>query len=175
MSNAATSMSPNDELVREVLDGNQAAFAELVRRYERAAWATAWKTLRDYHATQDAIQEAFTEAYRRLGQLRCPERFGVWLLRITRHEALRIVRRRAKTVALVVPNDIADKKQLTPEAVELFDALGRLPEHERLVIALRYLDDLPVAEVARLTGRPVGTVTKQLSRALNRLRARFRR
>jgi RNA polymerase sigma-70 factor (ECF subfamily) len=167
-------MPTNDELIRAVLGGEQAAFAELVRRYERAAWATAWRVLRDYHATQDATQDAFVEAYRQLGRLRHPDRFGVWLLRITRCAALRAARRRGKTRPLDAAGDPAAPESLTPEADELLRAVGRLPEHERLVVALHYLDGRPVAEVARLTGRPVGTVTKQLSRALERLRSVFR-
>jgi RNA polymerase sigma-70 factor (ECF subfamily) len=170
-------MRTNDELIAAILSGEQAAFAELLRRYERAAWATAWKILRDYHAAQDATQNAFVEAYRRLGQLRRPAHFGLWLLRITRHEALRLARRRGKARALDSARDVAVNKagdRLTPEYGELLLAIGRLPEHERIVVALRFLEDHPVAEVARLTGRPVGTVTKQLSRAIERLRAIFR-
>jgi RNA polymerase sigma-70 factor (ECF subfamily) len=170
-------MRTNDELIAAILAGEQAAFAELLRRYERAAWVTAWKVLRDYHAAQDATQNAFVEAYRRLGQLRSSAHFGLWLLRITRREALRLARRRGQAQSLASAPDLpvspaADP--LTPEADDLLRALGRLPEHERLVVALRFLDGHSVAEVARLTGRPVGTVTKQLSRAIARLRSLFR-
>jgi RNA polymerase sigma-70 factor (ECF subfamily) len=170
-------MRTNEELIAAILSGEQDAFAELLRRYERAAWATAWKVLRDYHAAQDATQNAFVEAYRRLGQLRSPAHFGLWVLRITRREALRLARRRGKARSLGLARDLAGStagEPLTPEFDDLVLAIGRLPEHERLVVALRFLDDHPVAEVARLTGRPVGTVTKQLSRAVERLRAMFR-
>jgi RNA polymerase sigma-70 factor (ECF subfamily) len=170
-------MRTNDELIAAILRGEQVAFAELVRRYERAAWATAWKVLRDYHAAHDATQNAFVEAYRRLGQLRSPAHFGLWLLRITRREALRLARRSGTAHSLASAGDVAVRTPddpLTPESEELLRAIGRLPEHERLVVALRFLDGRPVAEVARLTGRPVGTVTKQLSRAMERLRSMFR-
>jgi RNA polymerase sigma-70 factor (ECF subfamily) len=50
--------------------------------------------------------------------------------------------------------------------------VARLPEHERLVVVLRYLNGHSVAEVAAALGRPVGTVTKQLSRAIERLKVR---
>jgi RNA polymerase sigma-70 factor (ECF subfamily) len=171
-------MRTNGELIDAILSGEQVAFEELLRRYERAAWATAWKVLRDYHAAQDATQNAFVEAYRRLGQLRNPAYFGLWLLRITRREALRLARQRGKVHALASTSDFAVSTAgdpLTPESGELLAALGRLPEHERLVVALRFLDDHTVADVARLTGRPVGTVTKQLSRAIERLRSMFRK
>jgi RNA polymerase sigma-70 factor (ECF subfamily) len=174
---AAIAMRTNEELLAAVRSGEQAAFAELVRRYERAAWTTAWKVLRDYHAAQDATQNAFVYAFRRLGQLRSPDQFGVWLLRITEREALRLARQQRKAYSLASASEFAACQTggpLTEEASDLLLAVGRLPEHERLVVALRYLDGLTVAEVARLTGRPVGTVTKQLSRAIERLRSLFR-
>jgi RNA polymerase sigma-70 factor, ECF subfamily len=170
-------MRTNDELIAAILGGEQAAFADLLRRYERAAWTTAWKVLRDYHAAQDATQNAFVEAYRRLGQLRSPDLFGVWLLRITRREALRLARRRGQAHPLGLTGDVPacePDERMTPESADLLLAIARLPEHERLVVALRYLNGLSVAEVARLSGRPVGTVTKQLSRAIDRLRSMFR-
>ncbi len=170
-------MQTNDELIRAVLRGEHAAFAELVRRYERAAWVTAWKILRDFHAAQDATQNAFVEAYRRLGQLRSPDQFGMWLLQITRREAVRLARKDRKSQSLAVVGEITAEEAAdrpSAETDELLLAVGRLPDHEQLVIALRYLHGLSIAEVARLTGRPVGTVTKQLSRAVERQRSLFR-
>src|SRR5690349_4401155 len=143
-------MRTNDELIRAVLGGDQAAFAELVRRYERAAWVTAWKVLRDYHAAQDATQNALVEAYRRLGQLRNPRHFGLWLLRITHREALRLARRRRSVEPLPAHGDVAAEQPAappTPELDDLLPALGRLPAHERLVVSLRFLNGLSVAEV----------------------------
>ena len=53
---------------------------------------------------------------------------------------------------------------------EIVQQIARLPEHERIVTVMRYVDGLSVKEIAEATGRPVGTVTKQLSRAIERLR-----
>ena len=58
-------------------------------------------------------------------------------------------------------------------ADDLLSAVARLPPHERLVVSMCYLDGCPVAEIALALGRPVGTVTKQLSRAIERLRKRL--
>jgi RNA polymerase sigma-70 factor (ECF subfamily) len=169
-------MQPDAEIVRSVLLGNREAFAALVARHERAVWATSWRILRDVHTAADASQNAFLQAYRRLSDLRRPERFGFWVLRIARREALRLRRLRARE-----PNgslDAADDARQRPRAPAglpadmeaLLEAIARLPEHERLVLAMHHLDGRPVAEVAAALGRPVGTVTKQLSRAIGRLR-----
>ncbi|WP_165074731.1 RNA polymerase sigma factor [Paludisphaera rhizosphaerae] len=170
-------MQPDAEIVRAVLDGDREAFAALVARHERAAWATAWRVLRDDHAAADAAQEAFLQAFHRLADLRRPERFGVWLLRITKRESVRLGRRLASGSGRPLDGDGGEARaspasDVPADAEELLAAVARLPEHERLVVALHYLEGRPVAEVAAVLGRPVGTVTKQLSRAIERLRVR---
>ena len=165
-------MRADAEIVRAVLRGDREAFAALVARHERAAWATAWRVLRDDHAAADAGQEAFLRAFQRLGDLRRPEQFGAWLLRIARREAIRLGRRRSRERGLS-PDDPGagpHPTRLSADAGGLLAAVARLPEHERLVVVLHYLDGHSVAEVASALGRPVGTVTKQLSRAIERLR-----
>jgi RNA polymerase sigma factor (sigma-70 family) len=165
-------MRSTAELVEAVGRGESAAFEVLVRLYERAAWTTAWRIMRDYHAAQDVTQEAFLEAYRRMGQLRRPHLFGIWLLRIVHRLALRASRRNRPAAMLESSQPIAPVEQAEPRfAHRLLDAVASLPEHERLVVVLRYFGGHSIAEVAQLVGRPVGTVTKQLSRALDRLRS----
>lgn len=173
-------MQADAEIVRAVLGGDRGAFAALVARHERAVWATAWRILRDDHAAADAGQEAFLQAFRRLERLRRPDLFGVWLLRIARREAVRLARRRSHEPGGGLgadgdsgpPDRDAPATRLPDDAEELLRAVAELPEHERLVVGLRYLEGHSVAEVAAALGRPVGTVTKQLSRAIERLKAR---
>jgi RNA polymerase sigma-70 factor (ECF subfamily) len=167
-------MQADAEIVRAVLRGDRGAFAALVARHERAVWATAWHVLRDDHAALDAGQEAFVQAFQRLGDLRQPEQFGVWLLRIARREAIHLARRQAREPTQSLDGAKADltSTRLSADTEELLAAVARLPEHERLVVVLHYLEGHSVAEVASALGRPVGTVTKQLSRANERLRVR---
>jgi RNA polymerase sigma-70 factor (ECF subfamily) len=174
-------MLADAEVVRAVLRGDREAFAALVSRYERAVWATAWRVLKDDHAASDAAQEAFLQAYRRLGDLRRPEHFGIWLLRITRRESIRVSRKRARDASRSLDHAIADAQvsrrygvtsvtSLSADGEHLVAAVARLPDHERIVVVQRYLDGRSIAEIARALNRPIGTVTKQLSRAIERLR-----
>jgi RNA polymerase sigma-70 factor, ECF subfamily len=176
-------MQADAEIVRAVLGGDRDAFAALVARHERAVWATAWRVLKDDHAAADAGQEAFLQAFHRLGDLRQPEHFAVWLLRIARRESIRLARRRAREPSRSLdqagtdaPSDHnridATATRLSTDAEDVLTAVARLPEHERLVVVLHYLDGHSVVEVAAALGRPVGTVTKQLSRAIGRLRVK---
>jgi len=166
-------MPSTEELVRSAQVGDASAFAELVRRYERVVIITAHSVLGDFHAAQDAAQEAFALAYGNVRQLRRAAAFGPWVLRIARREASRIQRRahgqpaHQDTACPSAQREI-DWTQLYEDVVR---QLARLPEHERIAVVLRYVDGRSLKEIADATGRPVGTITKQLSRAIQRLRA----
>ena len=86
-------MQSDCQLVSAVLEGDEAAFATLVGRYQRAARAVAFHRIGDHHAAEDAAQEAFVAAYKKLPTLRDGSLFGPWLLTIVRHQAQRIGRR----------------------------------------------------------------------------------
>lgn len=162
---------PDADLVEATLAGDRAAFGDLTRRYQRAACAAAWSVLRDRHAAEDAAQEAFLTAYTRLGELRDPAAVGAWLLRIARQKALRIAER--VRAPAPVPDVAAEPTPvgLDEESRRLLGAVMGLPEGEAQVVMLHYFDEHPVPAVAAMLSRPVGTVTKQLSRAYAHLRA----
>jgi len=133
--------------------------------------------LGDFHLAQDVAQEAFVTAYQRLSQLRDAASFGPWVLRITRRRALRLLRRRR--VGEMPGEESVDGRAYIAAAnrddwmepyAEVVQQLVRLPEHERLVTVMRYVDGQSVSQIADATGKPVGTITKQLSRAIERLR-----
>src|SRR5436190_20917419 len=133
-------MRSTAELVDAVLRGESAAFGDLVRLYERAVWTTAWRVVRDYHTAQDVTQEAFLEAYRQIRQLQRPQLFGVWLLRIAHRGALRAARSRTSVELLERGQGMARMEQVEqPLVTRLLEAVAELPEHERLVVTLRYL------------------------------------
>jgi RNA polymerase sigma-70 factor, ECF subfamily len=165
-------MPSTEELIRLARVGEASAFAELVRCYERAAVVTAHAVLKDFHLAQDAAQEAFVIAYQRLDQLRDAASFGPWLLQIARRQALR--RRRAsqseRIVSEAVDSRTAGNADWMAPHEDVVEQVARLPEHERIVVVMRYMDGRSVKEIADSTGRPVGTITKQLSRAIGRLR-----
>ena len=87
-------MRSTKQLVEATRAGEQSAFAELVRLYERAAIMTAQAVLGDFHAAQDAAQDGFVIAYRKIGQLRDTASFGPWMLRIVRRRAAEMHHRR---------------------------------------------------------------------------------
>ncbi|MBA7470623.1 RNA polymerase sigma factor SigV [subsurface metagenome] len=108
-----------------------------------------------------------------MATLRKPEAFGPWLMKITRRCALDSLRRRQKEAQLepetATPIENPDGR-LDEEKQRLLAAVVKLPTAERQVVMLRYFGENGVGEVAKIAGRSVGTVTKQLSRAHRRLR-----
>ena len=170
-------MQRNSKLIDAAVGGDHPAFASLVERYERLVWTICWNILRDYHATQDVTQETFLVAHRRLPELRQPDSFGSWISSIARREALRCRKRKAtaRTEQFVESLTTAADSSAEQGHEALLAAVSTLPEHERTVTVLRYLCGHSVAEISAFTERPIGTVTKQLSRALNRLRAKLDR
>ena len=168
-------MESDAELVIAAREGNREAFGRLLRRYEGAVRATALQVLGDYHAADDAAQEAFLIAYRKLGQLRKASAFGGWVVKTARREALRHARRGSKALSLdgLDPPAPPSEARLDEPSQHVLSAVMKLAEGERLVVMLRYFDGHAVKDIATITGRSVGTVTKQLSRAHGRLRDRL--
>ena len=165
---------PTDaEIVERVQRGDVQAYGALVERYERGLLATVWPVVRDVHAARDVVQDVFLQCFLKLSTLRDGSRFGGWVLKAAEREAVRAARRARR-----VPRRLSQVQPAAREPVAihdderqpLLDCVRCLPAHERSVVTLRYFEGHAVHEIARITGRPVGTVTKQLSRALSRLR-----
>ncbi len=139
------------ELLRRYGAGDDAAFAELVRQYQDAAHAAAWRVLGDAHQANDVVQEAFLRVIEHRDRY-TPERpFRPWLLAIVRNLSIDHLRRRrwhgeveqlAGATAPPVVNDDADLRYRV--ALVLDD----LPEKYRTLLSLRELDGVPAEELA---------------------------
>ncbi|NQV33106.1 MAG: sigma-70 family RNA polymerase sigma factor [Phycisphaeraceae bacterium] len=169
-------MLSDKEIIKQVLSGSVESYSQLVQRWRKAACAVAVQVLHDHHLAEDAAQDAFVKAYEKLGTLQNPDRFGAWLMQIARNlalDSLRQKKRQAEQVSLSENIDVPDpssNKLLTHEHTDLLNCVLKLPDHERQTIALKYFEGYSAKEVAHITGRPTGTITRQLSRAYVRLR-----
>jgi len=183
---------PSDErtIVAAVLDGDRDAFRILVDRESAAVVRACHRVLGDLAEAEDIAQEAFVIAYRSLATWRGEGPFGAWLSRIAVRLAVRQAAKR-KTVVWVRPASErhADDHLATlpagrgtdPEGLVLRgerqrtvrDAVARLDEPYREVVALRFFAERSLDEIASITGRPLGTVKTHLHRGLIRLRNRL--
>ena len=168
------------ELVERATDGDVRAYEELVGRYRDLAFRTARIVTRSSADAEDAAQEAFVKAYYALPRFRRGSPFKPWILRIVANEAKNRVRSSKRREALAVRAAAAESGGAAPSpeaaaldreaAAGLVQALERLSERDRLVIAYRYLFELSELETAEALDVRPGTVKSRLSRAMDRLR-----
>jgi RNA polymerase sigma-70 factor (ECF subfamily) len=172
---ATPELVPDAVLIDRIRAGDVQAYGTLVERYERGILGAVLAIVRDRHAAQDVVQDVFVQCYLKLPALRDGSRFGWWLFKAARRQAVRTSRRIKRSSTTRVVTDLPhDSNALQEdEHQQLLTLVRRLPAHERLMVSLRYFDGHSVKEIAQMTGRPIGTVTKQLSRALERLRGDF--
>ncbi|MEU4446528.1 sigma-70 family RNA polymerase sigma factor [Actinosynnema sp. NPDC050801] len=176
---------PTDvELAARVTVGDRTAFGELYDRYAKPAYSLARRICVDPGLAEDVVQEAFLALWRNPAAYdRTRGSFGTWLMTVVHHRAVDAVRRentqRRRSVPLtdevserdVAPADGADHAALTGVVgAEVREALKRLPDDQRQVIALAYLGGYTQIEVAALTGIPLGTVKSRTFAAIRRLR-----
>jgi RNA polymerase sigma-70 factor (ECF subfamily) len=156
-------------------------FEDVVREHQDAVYGAALRILGDRDAAQDAANQAFIKAYRSIASYDQTRPIRPWLLRIAVNEAITIGRSRTRERARQAPETeaatVADRAA-TPER-ETLDresreairaAVASLPELYRVVVVLRYFNELSVDEVAAATGRSSSTVGVQLLRARQLLR-----
>ena len=145
-------------------------FTEFFGARAPALRRTAYLIVGDWHAAEDVTQLGFARLYVVWPRVR-PETLEAYARKIVVNEALGWLRRRRDQVTDAAP----DQPMVVPEEspLDVGRALGLLPAQQRAIVALRFLDDLPVAEVARILDVAEGTVKSQTSRALATLRARI--
>jgi RNA polymerase sigma factor (sigma-70 family) len=167
--------------VRRAREGDADAYGELARRHRRAALRVATVVLGTHDGADDVVQQAMERALRSLHRFDPDRSFRPWLLKIVANAARNDRRSRGRRADLMVRAARASARhQVTsPEDVvvsglerqQVVDALNRLAASDRLVIALRYFEQLSQREMVEALGCPPGTVKSRLSRAMTRLRA----
>ena len=146
-------------------------FSEFFAARAPALRRTAFLIVRDWHGAEDVTQLGFARLYVVWPRIRI-ETLEAYARKVVVNEALGWLRRRRRDHLTDVPPDEA---VAAPEEspFDVGRALDLLPGQQRAIVALRFLDDLPVAEVARVLDIAEGTVKSQTSRALATLRARI--
>ena len=177
------------QLVHAVLSGDDSAFRTLVEKYWDSIHTLAWQKIGDFHYAEEITQDTFLSAYKNLSKLRDPSRFSNWLYQIAEHCCLNWLRKqkRKKQVKLQSLEDAytaeVDKstydryvsEQAATEAKErnseiVKKCLEKLPEGQRTVLTLRYLDNMKTTEIGELLGISVEAVRTRLHRAEKRLK-----
>jgi len=163
-------------LVASARLGDREALGALARRWNGKLLAHAWRLLRDREGAKDAVQESWAEMLRGLSRLRDDGAFAAWAYRIVSRRCARHIgriqgERRLVEEAVAAP---VEERRTEPSSLDV-DAVRRTiktaPPEQQAAIALFYLEEMSVAEVAVALDVPAGTVKTRLMHARRKLRA----
>jgi RNA polymerase sigma-70 factor (ECF subfamily) len=169
-------------LVRQAQGGSLQAFEQLFRAHERRIYSLALHMVGDVGVAEDLAQDTFVRAWENLRGLRCEQAFAGWLRRIALNLIWDYIRRHQNTEELSDADAETWADPAAPAEQVLADsALARkvqaavmgLPEHQRVVVAMYYWENMPVNEIARALGVARGTVISRLARGREALRRRL--
>ncbi len=168
--------------IRRAQAGDMAAFERLVEPHAGFVYNLALRLLGDAQEAEDLAQEALLRAWKGLPRFRAEARFRTWLYRIVTNLCYNRLPRLKADLQALDPDDAAlalpdgrqkpDRRLLTGELrARLHGAIEDLPDPYRMLITLRHLQELSYAEIADVTGMPLGTVKTGIHRGRKRLQA----
>jgi RNA polymerase sigma-70 factor (ECF subfamily) len=166
-----------DDAISRAKAGDRSAFDDLVGPLVDPAFRLAFGMLHDREAAEDAVQEATVRSWRKLGNLRPGSEMRPWFLAIVANQCRTVARSRWWSVIrleAIARSGGAGFEDRIVRGADLRAALRKLAMDQREVLVLRYYLDLPLEEVAAVTGVPVGTVKSRINRALAALRPHFK-
>ncbi|WP_414495738.1 RNA polymerase sigma factor [Stenotrophomonas maltophilia] len=175
-------------LVAAIIDGSQAAFAQLVQAHQRTCAHVIGRMVGDRDQVADLLQETFLAVFRQLHRFRFESSLRTWVSRVAYTTALQHLRRRRLEmqwmVAVEVPEELgvgdegpgpAELSETLQAGRELGAALERLTPPQRLIVGLHYLEDFDLVEIEQVTGLARGTIKSHLFRARQTLKQELTR
>jgi RNA polymerase sigma factor (sigma-70 family) len=171
----------DEYLLAAALTGDRPAWQRLVARWQPKLLRHAWRVLGDAERARDAVQDAWIEILRGIGRLDDLAAFPAWAFQIVTRRCQRLFRgadqqRKAAEGLIVDDAEIAsasDEGEINADIAQVLTALQELPDAQRSVLALFYLESLSVAEIAVALDVPPGTVKTRLMHARNKIRAQL--
>jgi RNA polymerase sigma-70 factor (ECF subfamily) len=180
----------DQEIVALARGGEEAAYRELVRRYERPLFSLLYRMVRDRELAEDLAQETFVKALNAIESYRPEYKFSSWIFKIANNAAIDHLRRReldtlslegsphAETPEAIEATalQIGDRQESPLDEVEARElggeieaAIGKLRPEYRSCILLRHVEGRAYEEIAEILGLPLGTVKTYIHRARNEL------
>ncbi len=172
------------KLIRSTLSGDDAAFSELVYKYQKSVHALAWRKIGDFQIAEEIAQDTFLQAYKKLASLKNPTQFAGWLYVIAANLCTDWKRRKRpimksletdapgaleKTSYEMYLEEQREKKAAEHRQEIVKDLLDKLPESERTVVTLHYLGEMTSESISQFLGVSVNTIKSRLRRARKRL------
>lgn len=151
-------------------------FESIVHTHQAMLYRIAFNFLRNVHLAEEVVQDVFLELHRTIASLDSPAHLTAWLRRVVTHRCIDLSRRRSTQLETQLEEmpDVADvAREEDPLLNERLRSLvASLPEIQRLVVILRYGEDMTSDQIAAALDMPSPTVRSHLQRALALLRAK---
>jgi RNA polymerase sigma-70 factor (ECF subfamily) len=181
----------DQDVVRLAALGHEAAYRELIRRYERPVFSLIYRMVRDRELAEDLAQETFIKVLNAIDSYRPEYKFSSWIFKIANNAAIDQLRRRSlDTLSLdgsphaesaeaieATTLQIGDDRESQLDEVAnrelgamIEEAIGQLRPEYRNCILLRHVEGRPYEEIAEILDLPLGTVKTYIHRARNELR-----
>ncbi len=166
-----------DLLVIAAQQGSKAAFGAIYAHFQVPLQRFAYRLCGDRALAQDAVQDAWLRTAKHLRRLDDVRAFRSWLYRSVRWQCLDLLKQRKREVAIAAQDSPEAAGEDMAGAIEasagIAAALAKLPEVERQIVQLFYMDELSVAEIGSVLSVPAGTVKSRLHRARAMLKQKF--
>jgi RNA polymerase sigma factor (sigma-70 family) len=174
-------MQVQEELhwIEAVLSGNKQAYGHIIDKYKNQLYATVLRMTKNPQDAQDLVQEAFIKVYYQLGKYDKKGSFSGWLKRVAINHCMDEFRKKHHRIENVEIHENVIENPNHPEIIflkkekhrQLERLIATLPEDERMIILLRYVNEFSYDEISELLDVPVSTVRNKLHRAKKKLRA----
>ena len=163
--------------------GDEADFAGTVRAHQGMVFSIAYHFLRDRSLAEDLAQDVFLHLHKNLKAIQSASHLVYWLRKVTGHRCIDQARRQKLRPRI----SLTEYLERAPEPAARFTVgdpllagvlrrlIARLPERSRMIVILRFQEDMEPAEIAGMLDIPLGTVKSNLHRSLALLRARLER
>ena len=153
------------------------AFAAIVREHEAMVFSIGWHFLRDRAVAEELAQDVFLQLHKNLESIESAAHLTNWLRRVMTQRCIDYLRRariRPRVGLDQAPEPRVEAVERDPLLTSMLDRqIARLPERSRMIVILRFQEEMEPSEIAETLGIPVGTVKSNLHRALALLRGRM--
>lgn len=172
-------MNEESQWIQAVLSGNKQAYAHIINKYKNRLYATILRMTQHPQKAEDLVQEALIKVYLQLDKFDGKGPFSSWLYRVAINHCLDELRKKRYQMIHVEVHDFHLQNQQHPEVIflqkeknrQLERLISSLPNDERLIILLRYVNELSYKEISEIMDVSLSTVRNKLHRAKKKMKA----
>ncbi|WPC41167.1 sigma-70 family RNA polymerase sigma factor [Clostridium sp. JS66] len=162
-----------EELTIKAKGGDENAFCELIKINKEVLYKTAFYYTKNKHDSLEILDDVVYKAYKSIKKLKREKYFNTWLMRILINSCINYINKRKRLIFFSKNIDITEKHKSVDnreELLDLYKAIDTLEDKFKMIIILRYFNDLTVPQIASIMDYPIGTVKTYIHKALKQLR-----